>query len=118
MAPVSTNLGLKIVRHYCCIKHARLGALRGAFTFACDGPDAPHGASSCVLAACSKIPTNGSEFCCIAHTYAVVPSVLPSVASAAEAAAATVDAVATAATIVAVATTATASMASLHTSLA
>jgi len=118
MAPVSINLGLKIVRHYCCIKHARLGASRGTFTFACDGPNAPHGVSSCVLAACLKIPTNGSEFCCITHAYAAVPSVLPSVASTAEAAAATIDAVATAATIDAVATAATASMASLRTSLA
>jgi len=100
-------------------------ASRGAFTFACDGPDATHGVSSCVLATCSKIPTNGSEFCCIAHAYAVVPSVLPSVATTpppaipmshsdpfgagAETAAATVAAVATAATV---------SMASLRASLA
>jgi len=108
-APVFIDLGLKIVRHYCCIEHAHLDTSRGTFTFACDGPDAPHGVSSCVLATCSKIPTNGSEFCCIAHAYTVVPSVLPSVAPMADAAAATVDAVATAATV---------SMASLRTSLA
>jgi len=102
-APVFIDLDLKIVQHYCCMEHARLDASRGTFTFACDGPDATHGVSSCVLATCSKVPTNGSEFCCIAHAHAVVPLVLPSVAdlfgTGVETAAANVAAVATAATV-------------------
>ena len=76
-ATVYIDIDLKIVRDYCCIDHARLDASRGAFTFACDRPDAAHGESSCTLATCPKKPTSGSEFCCITHVFEVVPSVAP-----------------------------------------